>query len=202
MTKFPKDCQDRFPKWFQDDRWIFWSRFFRNPKAIGAIAPSSKQLGRFLAHTVLQTKPDIIIEIGAGTGRLTQNLLQSGIQPHQIWVVEMDLHLVKFLKKKFPELNVIHGNAMDLLSLLPQQILGHVDVIMSGVPLVNLSFQEQARLFYACFQSMKKGGRVIQFSYSPKSPIPSKRLGVVATRIGHVFCNLPPATIWAFQSTG
>jgi phosphatidylethanolamine/phosphatidyl-N-methylethanolamine N-methyltransferase len=191
----------RASKGFLNDEYrLFWNRLLKNPRNIGAIFPSSDYLGRFVARIVSQNSPQTVIEIGAGTGRLTQSLLRGGIHPTQLLVVELDFLLIQFLQKNFPFLQTIHGDAFELPTLLPLQLIKKADVIISGIPLMNLTFSEKIRLMDSCFQVLKPQGRMIQFSYNLKSPLPFRKMGLFGKRLGHVFFNIPPATIWEYRS--
>lgn len=59
-----------------------------------------------------------VVEVGPGMGVLSQFLLKSG---RQVKAVELDAESVEFLKKVFPDLNVIEGDflKMDLNEIYP-----------------------------------------------------------------------------------
>lgn len=165
---------------------------------MGAIAPSSQMLAKFMCKHV-QINDGYVVEIGAGTGRLTQSLLQSGIPEGKLIIVELDLVLYQFLKRRFPNLNVIHGDATQLAHLLPPDVVKNISTIISGIPLINLPSQIVKQLCLSCFEVLKDDGILLQFTYRPTSPIPAKELGLHKKRLGHVFFNIPPATVWRYQ---
>jgi phosphatidylethanolamine/phosphatidyl-N-methylethanolamine N-methyltransferase len=183
----------------RDENILFFKRLLKNPRALGAIAPSSVALCNFICRHVETTPDTYVVEIGAGTGRFTRTLLHSGIAPERLFVVEMDPELCKFLMLHFPTVTVIEGDAGHLEQILPPHIIGNVSTVISGIPLVNLSEKVQAHIADACFAILAKGGQMLQFTYGPLSPLSSRKLGLHKKRLGHVLWNFPPAVIWAYK---
>jgi len=183
----------------RDEALLFFKRLLKNPKALGAITPSSLALSNFICRHVEATADSYVVEIGAGTGRFTRALLHYGISPSQLFVVEMDSELCKFLTHHFPQVTVINGDASRLVDILPPHIIGNVSTVISGIPLVNLSESLQAGIADACFSVLSKGGQMLQFTYGPISPLSSRKLGLHKKRLGSVLWNFPPAVIWAYK---
>lgn len=186
----------------RDENLLFFKRLLKNPKALGAVTPSSLALSNFICRHVEATPDSFVVEIGAGTGRFTRALLRYGVAPTQLFVVEMDPELCKFLTQHFPQVTVINGDATDLLKILPPHIIGKVSTVISGIPLVNLSESVQASIADACFAVLTEGGQMLQFTYGPISPLSSRKLGLHKKRLGSVLWNFPPAVIWAYKRGG
>ncbi|MBX9804763.1 MAG: phospholipid methyltransferase [Alphaproteobacteria bacterium] len=186
----------------RDENLLFFRRLLKNPKALGALAPSSLALSNFICRHVEATPDSYVVEIGAGTGRFTRSLLNNGINPAQLFVVEMDAELCEYLSLHFSQVTVINGDASKLLEILPPHIIGKVSTVISGIPLVNLSATLQAGIADACFAVLAEGGRMLQFTYGPISPLSSRKLGLHKKRLGHVLWNFPPAVIWAYKRGG
>jgi phosphatidylethanolamine/phosphatidyl-N-methylethanolamine N-methyltransferase len=186
----------------RDENLLFFKRLLKNPKALGAITPSSLALSNFICRHVEATPDSYVVEIGAGTGRFTRALLRNGIVPSQLFVVEMDTELCEFLTVHFPQVTVINGDASRLLEILPPHVIGKVSTVISGIPLVNLSASLQAGIAEACFAVLGEGGQMLQFTYGPISPLSSRKLGLHKKRLGHVLWNFPPAVIWAYKRGG
>lgn len=180
------------------EKILFIRKLFANPKSVGAIFPSSQKLATFMAKSI--KAEDTIVELGAGTGGLTKALLDAGVAPSHLILVEMDHDMCALLRRKFPQLTIIEGDASKLPQLLSRNAphLDKVDAIVSGIPMVNLNFKEQNLIMKACFDVLYDHGRFLQFTYGPLSPLPSKKLGLQAKRLGHVLKNMPPAVIWQY----
>jgi phosphatidylethanolamine/phosphatidyl-N-methylethanolamine N-methyltransferase len=183
----------------RDESLLFLKQLVKNPKSMGALVPSSPALAEFMCRHIDLTKNPRIVEIGAGTGRLTQGLLKNGLAPENLCVIELDPAMHQFLQENFPNIMIMKGDASHLPSLLPAEWVGQVDVIVSGIPMVNLSFKDQFQIIQACFKSLSPNGTLLQFTYGPISPLPSRKLGLRQKRLGHVFLNFPPATIWQYS---
>ena len=57
----------------------FWKSWFKDPKLIGAVAPSGRALAKLMSTGL---KPGArVIELGAGTGTVTDALLATGVRP-------------------------------------------------------------------------------------------------------------------------
>ncbi len=178
---------------------LFFKRLLNNPKALGAIVPSSKALTAMIAKQVCLKSSAYVVEVGAGTGRFTRGLLEAGLSPDRLFVVELDLELCAYLRLHFPTIHVIQGDATKLDDLLPEGVALNVETIISGIPLVNLNNEEQSNLIAAFKRILNPDGKIIQFTYSPVSPLPHIQFGLCAKRLGRVFRNLPPATVWSYK---
>src|SRR5579862_7102231 len=96
----------------------FLKALARNPREIGAISPSSSFLAKEMAAHVVKNPEGVVVELGGGTGVITQALLKTGLRPNNIIVVESSSELVRKLRRRFPGIQIIEGNAADLMSLL------------------------------------------------------------------------------------
>ena len=96
--------------------------FVRPKKALGQHFLVDLNIARNIVGA-LSADHDVVIEVGAGMGVLTQYLIEN--QLDKLQVVEIDSESVEFLKKKFPELegHLILGDFLkcDLLSFRPKR---------------------------------------------------------------------------------
>ena len=94
----------------------------RPKKALGQHFLVDLNIARNIVNA-LSTDHDVVIEVGAGMGVLTQYLIENQLEKLQ--VVEIDKESVEFLKKKFPELegHLILGDFLkqDLVSFRAQR---------------------------------------------------------------------------------
>lgn len=171
----------------------------KNPRSLGAIAPSSKYLARFICNHIHYKEGDYIVEIGAGTGSFTRALLQFGIPASHLIVIELDKELAQYLRLNFSNLTIIEGDATLLDSILPEEAKGKVKTIISGIPMVNLPKRIQKGIMDACFDVLDAEGFVLQFTYGLMSPISIKTFGLYGQKLGRVMQNIPPATIWRYS---
>jgi phosphatidylethanolamine/phosphatidyl-N-methylethanolamine N-methyltransferase len=180
------------------EKKLFLLRALRHPRKLGAIAPSSRYLGALMARHVIVDDNTPLIELGGGTGSLTRALINSGVSPEQIYVIELDSELAEYLKKSLPGVNVIQGDATSLSKILPTHIIGNIPRIVSGIPMMNIPEPIQRKIVDSCFEIMSPGGALLQYTYSPRSSLNAKAFQLKKKRLGTVFRNLPPASVWQY----
>src|SRR5882724_5939592 len=117
---------------------LFLRRWLKDPLMIGAIAPSSRELAAAMARLVPVDSQDPVIELGGGTGVITQALLDAGIAPARLFVVERDGALHDLLVKRFPEVRILLGSAADLTDLLRPLGVAKACAVVSGLPLLAM----------------------------------------------------------------
>lgn len=177
---------------------LFLLRVLRNPLRLGAVAPSSRYLGALLARHAFVDDDSPVVELGGGTGSITRALIKEGIAPSRIYVVELDPSLASYLKTAFPDINVIQGNATELGKILPPEIIGKVQRVVSGLPMINMPEAIRRQILESSFDIMAPGGGYLQYTYSPRANVDAKAYGLTKKRLGMTFRNLPPATVWQY----
>lgn len=179
----------------------FIGSLVRNPTKVGSLAPSSSALSRRLASLV-PGDAACVVEVGAGTGSVTRALLERGIPGERLWVLELDPQLASFLRQEFPQARVLCGDARELSQLLPKDVMGKVDCVVSGLPLRSLGENIRREVIRSSFAALRPGGALLQFTYGLRSPITSvKETKITRERIGRVWTNFPPATVWRYRKS-
>lgn len=184
--------------------YIFVKELVANPRNIGAACPSSKKLADSIAALVSPPQDGYVVELGAGTGVVTAALLRRGISPERLIVVEKSKHLANMLKKKFPDIRIIHGDAAALDQLLPQSQNYRylpVSTIVSSLPLRSLPENIVKQISQQIEQTIPENGSLIQFTYDIRR---SKSPDFGSLRYSHsklVWRNLPPARIHLLRKT-
>lgn len=142
---------------------LFAREILSRPREIGAACPSSPILGKAMAKALPLPIKGMVIELGAGTGTITAALLARGIPPNKLLILERSPNLVKHLRRKFPQLTIIEGDAALLSSYLPQQT--SVMAIVSGLPLRSLPAPLVKDIINQINQLLSGDGVLIQFTY-------------------------------------
>lgn len=177
--------------------FLFFRSLLLNPKAVGAVAPSSPKLARLMASRVgAESAP--VLEIGAGTGVITEALLERGVDPERLIVVERDRQLAAFLRRRFPAVRVYRADALDCRRILMDYGVPRVRTVISSLPLRNLSPAERMQNVDAMLKSLAPEGQLIQYTYGAGCPIAARRFGLQAECLGRIWQNLPPAAVWRF----
>lgn len=181
------------------DPALFFRLWLKDPFKIGAIAPSGKELARAMANQVPEITHYPIVELGGGTGVITQALLERGIPPEKLICVERDPTLHDLLQKRFPQVKVVQGDAARLGALLHPHGISKVSAVVSGLPLLAFRKSVQQEIVAAGFALLERGAPFIQFTYGPFSPLPRKEFGLVGRVRKRILSNLPPASVWVYH---
>ena len=178
----------------------FLSAWLRNPLQVGAVLPSSNALARAMAARV-PLGSGLTVELGAGTGAVTGALLARGVRPDHLIAVEKDIKLAAQLARRFPGLQVLAGDAAHLRPLLGIAHTATVDSVVSSLPLLSMRTFTRTRILAEIVEVLVPDGCLVQFTYSPKPPIPAslaEALGVSGERVSRVLRNVPPANVWVY----
>ncbi|MCI1710219.1 MAG: methyltransferase domain-containing protein [Chiayiivirga sp.] len=184
-------------------RWTFFRQWLKNPLAIAAISPSSRQLARQMVAE-LPTDTRRVIELGGGTGVFTQALLEHGIAPADLMVLELNEELHQHLRRRFSQAHVVCADARDLPTVAARigyTESGMADAVISGLGLLSMSKPMQRAIVEAAFATLRPDGRLIQFTYGPASPVSREVLDVLdlnARRGNFAWWNMPPATVYVY----
>src|SRR5580692_9288787 len=100
------------------DSTMFLREWIANPQRTGAVAPSSPQLGAAMARWLPRNPESFVLELGPGTGAVTDALLKRGLREDRLVAIEFNPNLAKLLSKRFPRAHIINGDAWDLDSLI------------------------------------------------------------------------------------
>lgn len=176
----------------------FFSQFIRNPKSVGALVPSSPRLGRTMANFVPKKDDLFVVELGPGTGPITKALTKVGIDKDSLMCLEMSPKMVKHLQSRFPELNILEGDACHLTEILSEKS-GNVDAIVSSLPLKSIPDLVVDNIIDQMHTVLSDDGVIIQFTYdlrASRSPL-LKKFDRVKSKV--VIGNVPPARVDVFQ---
>lgn len=175
--------------------------WLRSPFSVGALMPSSRFLAAAMAQQVDAGTPGMIVELGAGTGAVTAALVKTGIAPERLLIMERDAKLHRLLRKHFPHLNVVCADAVKLNEVLGDRA---VSTIVSSLPLLSLPRAVQTAVEQRMAEAIGSHGRIVQFTYGPKSPVSEQTLDryrLEGKRVKTVVANVPPAHVWVYRKS-
>lgn len=178
---------------------LFFRQWLRSPRSVGSITPSSRALARAVAEAVIWQPGRFVVELGGGTGAITQGLLERGIPRDRLVVIELDRELAAYLRRRLPGCIVVEGDATKLDVILAELGVRDVATVISGLPMVRMPFTFQKAIVEQGLNALGTPGTMLQYSYAPVPPVPARRLGIRAELVRYVFRNLPPATIWRYH---
>ncbi|MGH6843328.1 MAG: class I SAM-dependent methyltransferase [Methylocella sp.] len=182
------------------------ARFFRswldNPAVAGAVSPSGRFLARMMARYVDPRKAGPVVELGPGTGAITEALVARGIAPGRLFLVEFDPGFCKLLQRRFPGVHVIKGDAYQLSRTLRGRLRRPPAAIVSSLPLLLKSETQRLALLADAFDCMSPDGCFVQFTYGRVSPVPRDKASALDFHVEAsppVWLNLPPARVWIYR---
>ena len=183
--------------------WI--QRFFKNPKQVASIAPSSPALAQSVALAAHRRQPDAkrLIELGPGSGAVTRSLVDMPGRP-EILAVEFNTDLVALMRHRFPGVHCVHGDARALPMITKNLSWKPVDLIVSSLGLRAMSATDVRAFVMAMDQCLLPGGTLVQYTYGLASPIPQsvcRDLNWSYTVWETVWFNLPPARVFVYTKS-
>jgi phospholipid N-methyltransferase len=174
----------------------FFKQWLKSPATVGAVAPSSRCLADAMADGVEAF--EAIVEVGAGTGVVTDSLVRRHPSARLI-VFELGDQLATELRGRFPQAHVVGGAFHENVSVLRE--LPAKTIIVSGLPFRSLSsgVVEPTVAAFAELLNADRARRLVQFTYQPRVPFAAP-IGLRWHRIKTVWLNAPPANVWHLSS--
>ncbi len=182
-----------------DDEMRFIRSWFEKPLTMGAISPSGKLLARTMASYVDPSIPGPVIELGPGTGPVTEALVEQGVDPSRLVLVEFNPDFCRLLRTRYPDATVIRGDAYSLRRMLGSMLEQPAAAIVSGLPLVTKPLKTRVRLIREAFRLMQPNAPFVQFTYAVMPPIPKALVGVSTEASERIWMNVPPARVWVYR---
>lgn len=178
---------------------LFMGQLLRKPHQVVALAPSSRGLCAEMAAE-LDPNGGPVLELGAGTGNITQAIVDAGIAPENCHSIEMNPDFCDRLRARFPGLNVYQMSAGDCGDLPVEG----VQAVVSGLPLLSMPLALQRGILGGFAKKVVPGGQYVQFTYGPKPPVTAQvrdELGLIWRKSDKIWWNMPPARVYRFTQT-
>jgi phosphatidylethanolamine/phosphatidyl-N-methylethanolamine N-methyltransferase len=196
----PLHAAARLEKKIQNlDEVHFIRSWLEKPLSTGAVAPSSKLLARTMAAYVDPEAAGPVIELGPGTGPVTEALVEQGVDPARLVLVEFNPTFCRLLRTRYPTATVVQGDAYSLQRLLGSLLRQPAAAVVSGLPLFTKPLKVRLRLMREAFSLMAPQAPFVQFTYAVISPIPKEVTGLRAEASERIWMNLPPARVWVYR---
>ncbi len=183
-----------------DDEVSFLRSWLERPLSIGAVTPSGKMLARTMARYVDPASDGPVVELGPGTGAVTQALVEAGVAPSRLVLVEFNPTFCRLLRARYPEATLVQGDAYSLRRLLETLLIQPAAAVVSSLPLVTKPIKMRLRLIRDALDLMLPGAPFVQFTYSVAAPLP-RRLGDFSVEASErIWMNIPPARVWVYRN--
>ena len=183
------------------DTTLFLQEWLAHPQRTGSIVPSSRKLAAAMARWLPSNSESYVLELGPGTGAVTQALLEHGLREDRLVAIERNPKLAHLLRDRFPRAHIITGDAWQLDDLLRnrKRPIASVGAVISSLPLLNFSVEQAEDLAQKIRTVLEPQGTWVQYSYRirDRRSRGSSSFQLLASKI--VWLNLPPARVSVFQ---
>jgi phospholipid N-methyltransferase len=178
-----------------EGRGRFLRSFLDSPRKVGAVLPTSRRTVRDTLDLAPLERARCVVELGAGTGVYTREILDRIGPEARLLAFEIDPNLAAALSAQLrdPRLSVITDSAAEVARHLGGD---QVDVVVSGVPFTSLPHTERRRILDAARDALALDGAMLVLQYSPFIQRELERMfASVSRRISPL--NVPPAFLFA-----
>jgi phosphatidylethanolamine/phosphatidyl-N-methylethanolamine N-methyltransferase len=182
-----------------DDEVRFLRSWIEKPLHMGAVMPSGRVLARTMAQYVDVDSSGPVVELGPGTGAITNALIEHGIDQKRLVLVEYNPGFCALLRDRYPQAKVVQGDAYKLRDSLWDVLSVPASAVVSGLPLVTKPMLTRLKLIRDAFLALAPGAPFVQFTYSVAPPIPKSLPGVSTEASERIWMNLPPARVWVYR---
>jgi phospholipid N-methyltransferase len=184
-------AENQAPDW-----WLFFNKFLRQGTGIAALAPSSRWLARAVVRGIDFSTARSVVELGAGTGPITGELLRQTTGDCRAIIVERDPDFCQRLRQRFPQADVVEADANQLERLLDERGLQTVDHVISGLPLPSFPAELRDGLLHVVHQRLAPTGTFRQLTHMPWIYYKLYRRYFAEVRFRLVPMNLPPGGVY------
>jgi phosphatidylethanolamine/phosphatidyl-N-methylethanolamine N-methyltransferase len=182
-----------------DDEVRFLRSWIEKPLHMGAVMPSGRVLARTMAKYVDIKSTGPVVELGPGTGAITNALIEHGVDQKRLVLVEYNPGFCALLRDRYPQATVVQADAYSLRDSLWDVLGAPASAIVSGLPLVTKPMLTRLKLIRDAFLALAPGAPFVQFTYSVAPPIPKSLPGVSTEASERIWMNLPPARVWVYR---
>lgn len=181
----------------------FFGQFLRSPAFTGSICPSSHFLAQELVTMAIEDKGKrgLIVDLGAGSGVVSHELLKRGIAADNILAVDISQHCQEIFSRHCPGIRLHIGDARNLIKIIARYYPGErIRAVISSLPLRSLPTKNVYEIMRALWRLLRKGGILVQFTYALWQHCALEQYGFLPLGRQYVPLNLPPALIEKYRA--
>jgi len=178
-------------------RRLFAQNFFKHPRMLGSLIPSS----RFLVDQILKqidwTEARTIVEYGPGVGTITGEILKRMHREARLVALETNPDFVAYLKDHYPDDRFIveERSAEDVAEVLREHRMAGANYVISGIPFSTLPPDVRDGVLHATHSALVPGGQFLVYQFSGKVlPHLEQHFGDVRTEFE--LLNILPARLF------
>jgi phospholipid N-methyltransferase len=178
------------------DWWLMTKKFMKHGTSVASFSPSQRFLSRKIVAGIDYEKAECIVELGAGTGPITKELLKNANPKTKVMVVELDPDFCTRLRQRFPGADIVEGDAAKLEELLAARGIHQVDHVVSGLPLPSFPAPLRDAILASSAKVLAPGGTFRQLTNMPYVYWKLYKRYFETVRFKFVPLNMPPAGVY------
>jgi phosphatidylethanolamine/phosphatidyl-N-methylethanolamine N-methyltransferase len=184
----------------KENRLAFLRAFFRRPKEVGSVIPSSRFLKERIVDNADLANANVVVELGPGTGGTTRALLHQMRSDAKLLAIEINPHFCKLLASTFddPRLLVHCGSATEIADALREHGLEPADVILSGIPFSTMDERIGLDILRSVRDSLSPGGRFVAYQFRDRVETLGRDVFGDA-RVQTELRNVPPMRVYRWE---
>ena len=152
---------------------LFFSRFLKSPRTVGAVTASSRALAEAMVDGIDLTRPGRIVELGPGTGVFTAAIVERLGPETEFLALDIDPAFVARINARWPSIECVCGSAEQLDAIAGDRGMLPIDHIVSGLPFVSLPPPVTQQIIGCIARALRPGGTFTTFQYVPGYGFPS-----------------------------
>lgn len=154
----------------QSAEMVFARNFFKNPRMLGSLIPSSRFLVKQLLRDVRWDDARVIVEYGPGVGTISREILERMGPEATLVVLEINDDFVRVLRERYddPRLRVVHRSAADVAEVLGELGLGNADCVIAGIPFSIMSEGDRRAVLRNTYDALRPGGSFLVYQFSSR----------------------------------
>jgi phospholipid N-methyltransferase len=149
---------------------LFARNFFRHPRMLGSIVPSSRFLIKQLLEPIDWGQARVIVEYGPGVGSITSEILRRMRPDASLIVIETNPEFVSFLRSSSDDerLQVVEASAESVVEILRQHGHEKASYVISGIPFSTISPPLRERILRKTCSVLEPHGSFLVYQFSTR----------------------------------
>ncbi len=175
---------------------LAYLKSFFEDKDVASVTPTSRFCVRTVCKPIDFSKDMTVVEYGAGAGVFSRYLLQNMTSDSRIFLFETnDILFDKLQELDEPRVSLYDQSVEFVTDLLPDNVVGEVDFIISGIPFSFLDTDTKSSILDQSYKLLCVGGKFLAYQTSGHLEKPlEETFGNVSTQ--WEWRNIPPMTVY------
>lgn len=150
---------------------VFARNFFKNPKMLGSLIPSSRFLIKQLLRDVKWNDVRVFVEYGPGVGTISDEIVKRMRPDAKLIVFEINDDFVRVMKNRFQHdrrVHVLHRSAAEVQDALRELGLEKADCAIAGIPFSIMREDDRQAVLRNTHAALRPGGSFLVYQFSSR----------------------------------